>query len=176
MWNRINLRPLDDVDKSLLNALKTRLEQTFGCPVEVGKRIELLKQAFVPERRQYHSSKLLGLLETAEDEAILAVTEADLYAKGLNFVFGQAEPDAGAAVISLKRLHDEYYGLPKNEALLGDRAAKEGIHELGHVLGLGHCPDDHCVMFFSNTLADTDHKPATFCIKCRMRLSKGSSK
>jgi len=154
--------------------LKARLEQIFGCPVEIGKQINMPPQAFTPDRKQYNSSKILSLLETAPDEAILVVTEVDLYAAGLNFVFGQAEPDAGAAIISLKRLSQQYYSLPKNEALFQERAVKEAVHELGHVLGLGHCKDAHCVMYFSNDLADTDHKPAAFCSRCRQQLPKGS--
>jgi predicted Zn-dependent protease len=37
------------------------------------------------------------------------------------------------------------------------------------VLGLDHCTN-YCVMRFSNTLADTDEKPDTYCSACHERL------
>jgi len=45
------------------------------------------------------------------------------------------------------------------------------VHELGHTYGLGHCPDTHCVMHFSNSLRDTDIKSATFCPACQELIS-----
>jgi pyruvate-formate lyase-activating enzyme len=44
---------------------------------------------------------------------------------------------------------------------------KEAIHELAHVFGLHHCDDWHCVMSFSNSLADADLKGHNFCSRCR---------
>lgn len=43
------------------------------------------------------------------------------------------------------------------------RAVTEAVHELGHTYGLNHCDDPHCVMWFSNTLAETDRKGTEFC-------------
>jgi Peptidase family M54 len=69
----------------------------------------------------------------------------------LNFVFGIAQSRGRAAVISLCRL-----GLGADPPLRRERVLKEAVHELGHTLGLNHCPDAKCVMHFSNSLADTD--------------------
>jgi archaemetzincin len=49
---------------------------------------------------------------------------------------------------------------------------KEAIHELGHSYGLAHCSRPKCVMFFSNSLQDTDRKRSAFCVDCRMKLDK----
>ncbi|HYA87192.1 MAG TPA: hypothetical protein VEI57_09035 [Nitrospirota bacterium] len=38
---------------------------------------------------------------------------------------------------------------------------------MGHICGLGHCPDPKCIMFFSNNLKDTDRKETKFCSACR---------
>ncbi|TLX91314.1 MAG: hypothetical protein E6K97_02920 [Thaumarchaeota archaeon] len=35
---------------------------------------------------------------------------------------------------------------------------KECVHELGHIFGFVHCPNIECVMYFSNSLSDTDIK------------------
>jgi predicted Zn-dependent protease len=113
---------------------------------------------------------LLGLAARAAQAGaephtkVLAVTEADLYADDLNFVFGIAQSGGRAAVISLCRL-----GLGADPPLRRDRALKEAVHELGHALGLVHCPDPKCVMHFSNSLADTDRKGSALCPVCQRR-------
>jgi len=130
-------------------------------------------RAFDSRRRQYLSNLLLEELDSgspAPADRVLGVTDADLYAPGLNFVFGQADMGKGVAVISLARLRQEYYDLPSDEALFRDRALKEAVHEIGHTLGLRHCANRRCVMHFSNSLPDTDFKQAAFCSNCRPRL------
>jgi len=47
------------------------------------------------------------------------------------------------------------------------RALTEAVHEVGHLLGIGHCPQPTCVMHFSNSLYDTDRKGPTFCSRCQ---------
>jgi archaemetzincin len=69
---------------------------------------------------------------------------------------------AGAG-IGLARLRQEFYGLKSDNSLFLERVVKEATHELGHAFGLRHCPRQKCVMFFSNSLADTDRKCRRFC-------------
>ena len=172
---RIILKPTGDIDSNILEELKERLKQTFGCTVEVTPEAGSLEQAYDSKRRQYLASELLARLKksgVAEDEKVLGIVDVDLYAPGLNFVFGQADIASGAAIISLCRLRQEYYDLPSDEALFLDRATKEAVHELGHTFGLGHCNNTRCVMHFSNSLADTDLKQIAFCSQCRPKLIK----
>ena len=105
-------------------------------------------------------------------EKVLGVTGEDLFEQGLNFVFGEASPAQGIAVISLCRLRQEFNGEFPDPELLINRAVKEAVHELGHTFGLGHCSNMYCVMHFSNCLADTDIKNSTFCSKCHPKLIK----
>ena len=103
-------------------------------------------------------------------ERVVGITDVDLYVPRLNFVFGEADIVSGTAIVSLCRLRQEYYGLAPDEALFLERATKEIVHEMGHTFGLGHCPNNKCVMHFSNSLADTDLKEAHFCNKCRPKI------
>ncbi|HHF58837.1 MAG TPA: peptidase, partial [Thermoplasmatales archaeon] len=48
---------------------------------------------------------------------------------------------------------------------------KETIHEVGHILGLGHCEND-CVMRFSNSLQEAIEKSDHLCSVCREKLQR----
>jgi archaemetzincin len=172
---KITLKPIGDIDNHVLDELKKGLERTFGCPVDTAADDFNLEKACDSRRKQYLATKILHRLKksrAAKGDKVLGVVDVDLYAAGLNFIFGQADTAAGTAVISLYQLRQEYYGMPPNEALLVDRALKEAVHELGHTFGLEHCPDEKCVMHFSNSLSDTDWKQAAFCSRCRPKLIK----
>jgi archaemetzincin len=172
---KITLKPIGDIDNNILEELKERLKQTFGCPVEIALEDNSLEKAYDSRRKQYLATKLLSGLKksgVAKDEKALGIVDVDLYAPGLNFIFGQAHIAAGVAIISLSRLRREYDGLPPDEAIFLDRTTKEAVHELGHTLGLEHCSNERCVMHFSNSLADTDWKQAAFCSRCRPKLIK----
>ena len=154
-----------------MERLKDRVGGVFHCQVEIEPGLSDLAQAYNAERKQYLSSKLLAALGKAQkDERVVAITDVDLYVPRLNFVFGEADVSSETAIISLCRLRQEYYGLAPDEALFLERASKEIVHELGHTFGLGHCPNNKCVMHFSNSLADTDLKEAYFCNICRPRI------
>jgi archaemetzincin len=172
--NQITLRPLGELEQGVLEELRRRLEETFGCPVEIKPQNADLAHAYNSSRKQYLSTTLLSNISVLEGEKALGIVDVDLYVPRLNFVFGEADMISGVAIISLFRLRQEHYGLPPNRELFLERAVKEAVHELGHTYGLGHCPDAKCIMHFSNSLMDTDKKQAAFCPKCQQILEKGS--
>lgn len=127
-------------------------------------------------RRQHHSSLLLAkiydYMKESGTDHVLGITNVDLYVPRLNFVFGEAQCPGRAAIISLCRLKPEFYGQPTNRQLFVERSTKEAVHEIGHTLGLGHCHDPACIMFFSNSILDTDRKRLAFCEKCYLLVVK----
>jgi archaemetzincin len=168
---KITLKPLGNIADEIMERLKDEVGGIFHCPVEIKAGFSDLAQAYNSERKQYFSSKLLASLKKSErEERVVGIADVDLYVPRLNFVFGEADIVSGIAIISLCRLRPEYYGLAPDEALFLERATKEIVHELGHTFGLGHCPNNKCVMHFSNSLADTDVKEAHFCNKCRPKI------
>ncbi len=167
----ITLKSLGNITDEIMEEIKDRVGSVFHCPVEIEPGITDLSQAYNPERKQYLSPKLITSLGKMEkDGRVVGIADVDLYVPGLNFVFGEADTAAGMSIISLYRLRPEYYGLAPDEAIFLERATKEIVHELGHTFGLAHCPNNQCVMHFSNSLADTDSKEVHFCNKCRPKI------
>jgi archaemetzincin len=153
----------------LLGFLQEGLTRELGAVVRIEGNLPL-PGSCAEGAGQCPGDPFLAVLAAASppgEEMILGVTGVDLTAPGLNFVFGLADPRGRVAVISLARLYPEFYGQPRDPRLFKARAVKESVHELGHLLGLDHCPDPACVMAFSNSLADTDRKGPGFCRRCR---------
>ena len=101
---------------------------------------------------------------------VLCVIGVDLFAPVLTYVFGEAQLDGRAAVVSIHRLRSELYGLPADDDLLSRRLEKEALHELGHTYGLLHCRLQSCVMHASTYVEEIDLKSAAFCDACARRI------
>ncbi len=174
---RILIRPIGNIDSDILKTISTSLVKIFHCMAETGPRMPLPMNSYDSWRAQYSSTTILSELQIARNKNFdreLGVTDIDLFVPGLNFVFGEADITAGTAIISLARLRQEFYGFRPDTRLLHERALKEAIHELGHTYGLSHCHDPQCIMYFSNSLKDTDGKGPGFCALCK-RLPGSSS-
>lgn len=152
-----------------LDTLKTRISNRFpSFKVENLDPMPEMGEAYDSYRNQCHSTRILAMLEKHVQclnvKRLLGVVAFDLYVPGMNFVFGEARCPGRVAVISTSRLKRD----PANEmSLFENRVVKEAVHEIGHMLGLKHCPDSTCVMHFSESLEDTDRKHAGFCRNCQ---------
>jgi len=171
----IELVALGEIPMSVLHHLQQKLPDIFQAVVFVGQGKALPREAYDRKRQQYLSLPLLALLSRGRtsdrvNHKILGIMDEDVYTPGLNFIFGQAEATTGVAMISLTRLRQSFYGLAEDEDIFLERSLKEAVHEIGHLYGLGHCPDSLCVMHFSNSLSDTDRKSFRFCKRCQARL------
>ena len=176
MPGTLYLVPVGEVEVAILAYLRAELEQTFARSCLVTAGLAHPTAAYDQTREQYLSSYILqrlSQLELPHAWRVLGVADLDLYVPRLNFVFGQASKGGRDAVIGTPRLRQSFYGLADDEELFRERVVKEAVHELGHALGLDHCPNRGCVMHFSNSLADTDFKERRFCARCRPQLDGG---
>ncbi|MEN3039487.1 MAG: archaemetzincin family Zn-dependent metalloprotease [Candidatus Kryptonium sp.] len=161
----------DDSIEILQNGLKVYL----GWNVKQVGEIKIPSQVYNPLRKQFNSSLILEQIrkefKSKEFAFVLGITEVDLYVQGLNFVFGEADPVEKICIISSFRLKPEFYGDKPSKDLFERRLLTEAVHEIGHLLNLKHCPNPACVMFFLNSILDTDRKGFLFCDGCRSKLS-----
>lgn len=172
---RIYVLPLSFPDKNLFNTLCDTLEDTFKISVVILNHSLSLEKGKDPIRNQYNSTWILSqLLKEVTEESckIIGVTNLDLFVPVLTYVFGEAQLEGKAAVVSSFRLRDELYGLPKNPEKLKERLEKEAIHELGHTYALIHCPNPRCVMYTSTYAEEIDFKSKDFCNSCSSILEK----
>jgi len=157
----------------LLQALCDALERSMRMTVRRRRPWFDPEGTYDPSRGQYNSTRILELLLDDPQPGggpVLGVTGVDLFVPVLTFVYGEAQLGGRAAVVSLHRLRPEAYGLPADPGLLSARLLKEAVHELGHVLGLVHCPDAQCVMRASTYVEQIDYKLAEFCDGCREQV------
>jgi len=168
---KVLLRRVGDVSTEALVRAKEAIIRETGLPVLIDyHKLQPNLEAYNWKRRQYLASELLKTLGRVDGFLTLYLIDADGYEEGLNFVFGVALPALGVGGVFLARLRNEFYGwLPDEEKFL-KRVEKEVLHELGHLLGLPHCPNPRCVMSFSNSILEVDEKEAAFCEVCKKRL------
>jgi len=166
---RVLLLPIAGVDRLLLTKLSGRLSDLLHVPVSVDPVSLDPVTAFEVGRSQYNSTAILVEIlkrQSGMRTTLLGVCNVDLFVPVLTYVFGEAQLDGVAAVLSTFRLDDRVYGLPPNQRLFEERSVKEAMHEIGHTLGLYHCHDHRCVMHSSTVVEEIDLKGERFCLEC----------
>jgi archaemetzincin len=164
-----------EADREAVTQIGGLLGREFGLPV---RPLDLppIDFAFDAARAQYASIPLLEMLSRlcpGDAARLLAITARDLFIPVLTFVYGHARLGGRAGVVSLARLHQEFYGLAPDREIFLARAAKEAMHESGHLFGLVHCADRGCAMSLSTGVRQIDSKEARFCPPCAARLRRG---
>jgi archaemetzincin len=163
---KVTIVPIGNVEEAILKSIAVEISQIFNSQITIAPRKKVPNSAYNPKRGQFNAHEFIEMAKQEEGEKTLAITHVDIYARNMNFVFGQAELNGKACVVSTYRLRAEL-GL---DGLLIKRACKEAIHELGHTLGLQHCSDKSCVMCFSSNIEGVDAKNASFCSTCRRNI------
>jgi archaemetzincin len=153
-------------DLDHFDVIAQSLEENLHIEARRAGFFEITDTGYNSLRKQYNPEqiiKILSALSQDQEECRIGVIDVDIYARGLNFIFGLANPVRKIALVSIYRLSGHK---------LEERLAKEAVHEMGHLLGLNHCSDRQCVMYFSNTVLDTDNKSAHLCAICRSKYER----
>lgn len=190
--NKINIIPVDNIDNSVLDFIQNSLKRIFKTKIYILDRIDIPENSFVKNRKQ-HNAAIISNYITEKlslkyiQDINLAILNTDIFVPSLNFVFGIATDFPKICLISILRLNPLFYTFfslnhkgqdlieeltDKERKVFKDRILKEAVHEIGHTLGLNHCNSYKCVMYFSDTLIDTDKKSYNFCSSCLNLLLK----
>ena len=169
------LVPIGSLPSQALEWIENATAEWFPLPTRRLPPIAIPNRAYDPRRGQYQSVEFMKMLaQCAPRDAfrVLGITDVDLSIPMLSFLFGQAQFDGPIAVVSMCRLHQEFYGLPAQETLLRERTVKEVLHELGHTFGLVHCSDSACAMSLATHIELVDSKAERYCARCGTRLAQ----
>ncbi len=150
-----------------------RLEQLLARRVVLPKTAVDGAPALDLVRRQYLATRFLDLLSQPRIPTgvkRIGVTNLDLFLPVFTHLYGYAQLGGNAAVVSTFRLCPDDGVTPD---LLLERTVKEILHELGHTLGLVHCPASWCAMHPSRWPEEIDLKDAAYCPPCTRALEGG---
>jgi archaemetzincin len=164
----LDIVPIGPVDSTLLAVVAANLETTIGLNVDIRGAEPQPEHAFLPGRGQYDADKIITHLDAMTTGARyrLGITQYDICTAILTFVFGESQLGGRTALISVYRIKDT---LPERTYL---RSAKIGCHEVGHLMGIGHCRAPDCLMRFSSNLEALDRLPLGLCSACTYDLAR----
>jgi archaemetzincin len=157
---------LGTVAPRIVAAASEAVLEVLEMKARPGPALDRPQYAFNKDRGQYHATSILRRLSSLRprDGQVVGILDVDLFLPDAPYVIGDADRDASAAIFSLHRLsHAEPDTIRR-------RARVESVHAVGHLLGLSHCTDFRCAMFFSRDAADADRKGPGLCTSCRNAL------
>jgi archaemetzincin len=172
MDTQLRIVPINAIDPTFLARLALCLEERFLYRISIEHALDIPRSAVNSSRGQMFLGTLTGrvLRQYPEDDGLLlALTDFDLYKTSHRYIFGDADEQRRIAVVSLHRLRGEFYGEEQDENALFQRTLKEAVHELGHAVGLKHCYNARCAMYYSNSIFETDNKMSHLCDICDRR-------
>jgi archaemetzincin len=173
MDTQLRIVPINAIDPAFLARLGLCLEERFLYRITVERALVVPRSAVnIPRQQMFLSTLTTKVLRQYPDGdgLLLAVTDFDLYKTSHRYIFGDADEQRRIAVVSLHRLRGEFYGENQDDNLLFQRTLKEGVHELGHAVGLKHCYNARCAMYYSNSIFETDNKMSHLCELCDKRM------
>lgn len=172
MDTQLRIVPINAIDPAFLERLALCLEERFLYRIRVERAVPVPSSALNSARQQLFLATLTGKVMRHYpdgDGLLLAVTEYDLYKTSHRYIFGDADEQRRIAAVSLHRLRGEFYGEDPDPNQLFQRTLTEAVHDLGHAIGLKHCYNARCAMYYSHSIFETDNKMPYFCEVCERR-------
>ncbi len=163
--------PLEVSDSELISRIVDELGKILKTQVETSELNLDLISCFSLDRNQYYSTEIISRaipLTANLNGKVILIVESDIFVPIFTYVFGEAQLNGKHSIISLCRLHEEFYTGRTNDELFFQRIMKEILHEVGHNFGLLHCNNWECVMHSSKNIEEVDIKGEFYCSECRL--------
>ncbi len=158
-----------------IRVVAANIQIMLEVPVDMIAPMAVPEDAFLPRRNQYDAGlvlKHLARFSFPHHPRVLAITDVDLCAPILTYVFGEAEMGLKLAIVSDFRLKDREDGTPAPVSVYYERLAKVALHEIAHTLSLYHCEAPKCLMQISPQVRNLDELDIYFCERCSFVLHR----
>ncbi len=180
----IGIQPIGDVSRLYCDSVKSALEEVYGGEVLMLSEIKIPEHTFVNIKSpRYRADKLIKHLKEnqpgnvtytigliSKDISTTKHTEDGEIKKPTSKyedwgIFGLGYRPGPSCIVSTFRLKN------KNQEVFYSRLKKIAVHEIGHNLGLPHCPDKTCVMQdAAESISTIDNVSMVLCDKCRRKI------
>lgn len=193
---RVSIVPVGKLDAREIEECAARVVKVLTKPVELRDAAPVPRSSEDAARGQHRSAPFLSELRggfprlavarlvgapgpvapmpAATYDAIVFVTDADLYRPNTDAVFGEIDSKTRSAVLSVKRLREAFYRRKADPARQRARVVKGILQAIGRIHDLPDCRDPRCVMAPVGALADLDLKGEKYCGACWKRLTTGT--
>jgi archaemetzincin len=165
------IQPLGPVSNEDLSFIVRALGATFDFRFQRQPEQSMPAEAYYLPRQRYRAELVLEALGRQTTDRILGVTALDISTTKEPYtdwgIIGLGTIGGRTCVISSFRCKQR----APNVRAATVRLAKTAVHEVGHTLGLEHCPNRGCLMEDADGSILTSDRDTDLCATCRDRLA-----
>ena len=174
----VAIQPYGAFPFELIKEAEIGIQKMYKLKIIILSSVELPTNAFYPPRNRYRAEKLLVDLDRRKIKGafkMIGLTSMDISTTkdSVKFpewgIFGLGSLPGESCIISIFRLKT---GNAFNQLLIS-RLVKVINHEIGHTLGLEHCPVKNCLMEdAAGTIKTVDSESGNLCPDCAKKVKR----